>query len=88
MPAKTRSAKPKSAIALKKAGLSPVPLGSFMAPPGARMAPGASKTITRKPVSKKPLVNAGAKQPSKAAAAKDIESAAKALLKLSRSLKG
>jgi|Laugresbdmm110sd_1035091.scaffolds.fasta_scaffold03123_7 hypothetical protein len=84
MPAKTRSAKPKSAIALKKAGLSPVPLGSFMAPPGARPA------ITRKPASKigaKPA-NAGAKQPSKAAAAKDIESAAKALLKLSRSLKG
>lgn len=85
MPAKTRSAKPKSAIALKKAGLSPVPLGSFMAPPGARPA------ITRKPASKNAgakVVNAGAKQPSKAAAAKDIESAAKALLKLSRSLKG
>lgn len=86
MPAKTRSAKPKSAIALKKAGLSPVPLGSFMAPPGAQTAP--RPAITRKPVSKKPVVNAGAKQPSKAAAAKDIEAAAKALLKLSRSLKG
>ena len=85
MPAKTRSAKPKSAIALKKAGLSPVPLGSFMAPPGARTAP--RPTITRKPAPKK-VLSAGAKQPSKAAAAKDIESAAKALLKLSRSLKG
>ncbi len=76
MPPKTRSA-------LKsKFDLSPVPLAGFMPPPMQR---------TQRPVapSKKPKAVPGTApaKKSKAATAREIEAAAKTLLKLSRQLK-
>jgi len=80
MPPKTRPSNKKP----KTFGSSPVPVAEFMAPPGARKKPVA---VVKPASAKKPVAKKSA-PPSKAAAARDLEIAAKTLLKLSRQLKG
>lgn len=81
MPPKTRSnnARPKQ----RAHELSPIPVAGFMPPPPLRKKP---EVVVKPATPKKKVVVKTAAAPSKANAAKDIELAARALLKLSKQL--
>lgn len=82
-PAAAASAQKKKAPPSRKKGPSgsPIPLGGFMPPPVM------GRPVTRATTHSASVKAAPYKPPTKVAAAKNIESAARALLKLSRQLK-
>lgn len=85
MPPKTRSnnARSKNTRAHE---LSPIPVAGFMPPPPRMTRPKPEVVVKPAAPKKKVVVKTAAAPPSKANAAKDIELAARALLKLSKQL--